>query len=279
MRCPNETYIPGGKRQKQSLTKASDPYVGKPKGGFKCHVFQSENWCWNQLHKLPGWTFSCSWGQSIKTALWESEREKAHAHTPWNMRGQIMSHARPLKITLRSKTSLGFTHHKCDLKGSPQHKVEYGAYHYCGPGRLVAHSWGRGTSSPKPAWPVSSSQQGNPCTLTPAFLLKPPCSAAEGHEDQEIPMSNVAIYPSMPAPGQSWTILGFTATPVGTASPGHGVCVHLFKVVDMSLAQEVPSFRKPCSKYCPPLQPFQGFWNRCSDYSRSLTCTNRDWSH
>lgn len=28
------------------------------------------------------------------------ERENTHTHTPWNMRGQIMSHARPLKITL-----------------------------------------------------------------------------------------------------------------------------------------------------------------------------------
>ena len=72
----------------------------------------------------------------------------------------------------------------------------------------------------------------------------------------------------MPAPGQSCTVLGFTATSAGTASHGRGsegsspgtgsVYVHLFKVVGMSLAQEVPPFGNPYSKYCPPHQPFQG---------------------
>lgn len=71
----------------------------------------------------------------------------------------------------------------------------------------------------------------------------------------------------------------FRVLSVGAASPGCVVCVHLFKVVDMSLAQEVPLSRNSCSKYCPPHQPFQGLRNRCSDYYRSPTCTNRDWSH
>lgn len=34
--------------------------------------------------------------------------------------------------------------------------------------------------------------------------------------------------------------------------------MHLFKVVGMSLAQDVPLFGNPCSKYCLPHQPFQG---------------------
>lgn len=69
----------------------------------------------------------------------------------------------------------------------------------------------------------------------------------------------------MLAPGQSCTILKFTATSVDTASHGRGggggspgtggVYVHLFKVVSMSLAQEVPLLGNP---YCPPHQPFQG---------------------
>lgn len=41
-------------------------------------------------------------------------------------------------------------------------------------------------------------------------------------------------------------------------SPGTGsVYRHLFQVVSVSLAQEVPSFGNPSSKYCPPHQPFQ----------------------
>lgn len=72
----------------------------------------------------------------------------------------------------------------------------------------------------------------------------------------------------MLAPGQSCSTLGFTATSAGTASHGRGsdsgnpdtgsVYVHLFKVVGVSLAQEVPPFGNPCSKYRPPHQPFQG---------------------
>lgn len=44
--------------------------------------------------------------------------------------------------------------------------------------------------------------------------------------------------------------------------------MHLFKVVGMSLAQEVPLSGNPCSKYCPSHQPFQGIASQTDAQAR-----------
>lgn len=54
---------------------------------------ESINW-------LAGLSAAAEDNQSKQLSDSEKVRERKHTHTPWNMRGQIMSHARPLKTTL-----------------------------------------------------------------------------------------------------------------------------------------------------------------------------------
>lgn len=101
---------------------------------------------------------------------------------------------------------------KCNLKGSPRHKAEYGAHRYGGPGRLVKHGLRNGTFFPrvctthelfaarKPSHPDSC----EPSSRLPAPQLK--CTRTGKSPRAALPS------PSMLPPGQGCIILGLTAT-------------------------------------------------------------------